>query len=57
MNDKPKITTEDVLLLWPYAIEYLVDILNDEYGVIAARDDLRSLIGSRHDPRAGSIGG
>lgn len=49
--DEPKITLDDVNTLWPHALEYLVDLLNGDYGIFAAREDIRSLIGSSHDPR------
>lgn len=35
--------TEDDLLLWPYRDSYLLEILNGEYTVEAAREDLQSL--------------
>lgn len=45
---------DDINSCWPnYAIEYLADILNGDYSVAGAREDLESLIGSIHDPRAG----
>ena len=46
-----KFTEEDLDACWPYYKSYLVDILNGEYPVEAAREDLRSLIGSKWDER------
>ena len=43
---------EDVLACWNYHLEYLVDILNGEYDIEQARDDLRGLVGSKYDPRS-----
>lgn len=45
-------TEDDVTSCWEYYLPYLVQILNGEYGVESAREDLSSLIGSRWDPRA-----
>ncbi len=36
--------TEADLELWPYRDTYLLEILNGEYDVVDARDDLNSLI-------------
>lgn len=44
-------TTEDVDSCWAYYKEYLVEILNGEYSVDRAREDLMSLIGSKFDIR------
>ncbi len=46
-----KFTEEDLDLCWPYHKQYLLDILNGEYSVESAREDLLSLIGSKFDPR------
>jgi hypothetical protein len=46
-----KFTRNDITNCWEYALDYLVDILNDEYDLKEARNDLRSLIGSKHDKR------
>jgi len=48
-----RFTGEDIALLWSeHANSYFVDILNGEYDIETARADLRSLIGSKYDPRA-----
>ena len=47
-----KFTEEDVDACWQHAKTYLLEILNGEYDVEAAREDLRSLIGTKHDGRA-----
>jgi hypothetical protein len=44
-------TKEDLDACWQYSQEYLVDILNGEYDLEEAREDLRGLIGSKYDPR------
>ena len=49
----PKFTEADVDNCWEHWKEYLVDILNDEYPLNTAQEDLRSLIGSRFDRRVG----
>lgn len=47
-----KIFTEaDLVACWPYHAQYLVDILNGEYPVETAREDLGSLVGTVYDPR------
>jgi hypothetical protein len=43
--------TEDDLICWPYHEYYLIQILNGEYSVSEAREDLLSLVGSKYDPR------
>lgn len=45
------ITEEDVEACWEYSVEYLVQILNHQYSVESAREDLESLIGSKWDKR------
>ena len=56
--DKPKggsmdnkFTEDDLDACWDYYKEYLIDILNGDYAVEAAREDLASLIGSKYDRR------
>ena len=46
-----KITEEDIDSCWSYYKSYLVDILNGDYSVIEAKNDLISLIGSKYDSR------
>jgi hypothetical protein len=50
---KPLFTEEDLDACWShrYHKQYLIDILNGDYKVEEAREDLRSLIGSRFDNR------
>lgn len=48
-----KFSTDDLDACWPkYAKDYLVDLLNGDYALEDAKDDLRSLIGSKNDPRS-----
>lgn len=46
-----KFTEDDVTACWHYHAEYLANILNGEYSVDSAREDLKSLVGSKLDPR------
>jgi hypothetical protein len=46
-----KFTEADVDNCWDHYKSYLVDILNGEYSIDAAREDLLSLIGSEFDRR------
>ena len=52
-KEKPIPYTEDDLnACWPHYQEYyLLQILNGDYSLAEARDDLNSLIGSRFDQR------
>jgi hypothetical protein len=46
-------TIEDLDACWnDYPKERLVDILNGDYDLSEARDDLRSLIGTKYDTRS-----
>ena len=46
-----KITLDDLEACWSrYALNYFCDILNGS-SVAEAREDILSLIGSKHDPR------
>ena len=44
-------TEDDLNNCWAHYKQYLLDILNDEYDIKCARQDLRSLIGSVFDKR------
>lgn len=46
-----KFTEEDVLSCWPYHSLYLAQVLNGEYSLNEAREDLRSLVSSKYDLR------
>jgi len=46
-----KFTEEDVTNCWSHYKSYLVDILNGDYDLQTARQDLRGLIGSKYDLR------
>lgn len=46
-----KFTEEDLDACWHHYKQYLLDILNNEYLVEEAREDLASLIGSEFDTR------
>ena len=50
-----KITHDDILNCWPHASYYLKDILNEEYDLYEAIEDIKSLIGSKYDPRIKDI--
>jgi hypothetical protein len=46
-------TIEDLDAYWnDYPKERLIDILNGDYDLNEARDDLRSLIGTKYDTRS-----
>lgn len=47
----PSFTEDDLDSVWQDYKYYLVQILNKEYKLEDAIDDLRSLIGSDYDPR------
>jgi len=47
-----KFTQDDIDACWQYAPDYLLEILNGEYDVRQARDDLTGLIGSKYDTRS-----
>lgn len=51
MEEKPIFTEEDLDTCWGYYKAYLIQILNGDYSVEEAREDLRSIIGSEFDPR------
>lgn len=46
-----KFTEEDLDSCWPYYKQYFVELLNKEYGIDDAIDDLRGLIGTKYDSR------
>ena len=47
-----KFTVEDLTNCWPaWALYYFTEILNGDYSVEEAREDLGSLVGSEFDPR------
>ena len=48
---EPKFTEEDLDNCWVYYKSYLVDILNKDYDLDGAIEDLRSLVGSEFDKR------
>jgi hypothetical protein len=48
----PEFTEDDLDNCWNYHKSYFVDILNGEYDLDKAREDLRGLIGSEFDRRA-----
>lgn len=52
--EEEKFTEEDLDNCWQYYKSYLIDILNGEYDLNTAREDLRGLIGSQHDKRVTS---
>jgi hypothetical protein len=48
--EKP-FTEDDLDACWSWYKSYLVDILNGDYDLETAREDLRGLIGSKFDQR------
>lgn len=48
---KEKFTEEDFDNCWPCYKSYFIDVLNGEYDLETAREDLRGLIGSKFDMR------
>ena len=44
-------TEDDLDNCWPHHKAYFVDVLNKEYDLDEAISDLKSLVGSKHDPR------
>lgn len=51
-EEENKFTEEDLDNCWRHYKSYLIDILNGDYDLQEAREDLRGLIGSEYDPRA-----
>lgn len=46
-------TEDDITSCWSiYHVYYFMEVLNGNYDLEHARKDLKSLIGSKHDPRA-----
>lgn len=54
-NNTYNFTEEDLDNCWDYYKSYLVDILNGDYDLNTAREDLQSLIGSEYDKRIKNI--
>jgi hypothetical protein len=52
---KYNFTEEDLNNVWQHYKSYLIDILNGEYDLNTAREDLQSLIGSEFDPRTKNV--
>lgn len=50
-DNEVKFTEEDIDSCWYHSKSYMVEILNGEYSLVEAREDLLSLIGSKHDLR------
>lgn len=50
-KQEEKFTEEDLDNCWSYYKSYLIDILNGDYDLQVAREDLRSLISSEFDKR------
>jgi hypothetical protein len=46
-----KFTEEDLDACWEHYQTYLIELLNDDYKIEEAREDLLSLIGSEYDKR------
>ena len=44
-------TEDDLDNCWEFHKAYLIEILNGEYDLDTAREDLKSLISSKFDPR------
>ena len=54
-DNKYHFTKEDLDYCWQHYKSYLIDILNGEYDLDTAREDLQSLIGSKYDGRTTNI--
>ena len=50
-DNEIKFTEEDLDNCWIFYKSYLIDILNGDYKIEEAREDLRGLIGSEFDKR------
>ena len=50
-REMEEFNTDDIYACWPFHADYLVEILNGTYDLEQARNDLRSLIGSKYDAR------
>ena len=50
MNQE-KITKEEIIANWEYYLDYLVDILNKDYDLDTAIEDLKGFRGSKYDMR------
>jgi len=55
-NSEYNFTEEDLDNCWQYYKSYLIDILNGDYDLNTAREDLQSLIGSKFDKRTNIVG-
>jgi hypothetical protein len=53
--NKKWFTEEDLQLWYPYVDSYFLDILNGDYDLATAREDLKSLVGSKWDSRTKHI--
>lgn len=51
VNEEIRFTEEDLEACWDYHIKYLLDLLNGDYLLEEAREDLKSLIGTKWDSR------
>ncbi len=51
-----KFTEEDIDNCWRFYKSYLVDVLNGDYDLDEAREDLRGLIGGKFDKRTNKVG-
>ncbi len=50
-NNMIVFTEDDLDYCWPHYKTYFLQVLNGEYLITDAKDDLESLIGSRFDER------
>lgn len=50
-DDGYNFTEEDIDSCWPYYKDYLIEILNGDYDIASAREDLLSCIGTKYDIR------
>lgn len=50
-----RFTEEDLDNCWTYYKSYLIDILNGDYDLKSAREDLKGLIGSEFDKRVANM--
>jgi len=51
LNKLRPFTEDDLDNCWSYYKSYLIDILNGDYDLDTAKEDLKGLIGSKYDNR------
>jgi len=56
MNEEQKFTEKDLDSCWLHQQAYFIEILNGDYDLNEARNDLRELVGSKYDLRIKNAG-